>query len=39
MYQAGSLVLHAAQRVLAHPARLPQLGHLILVIPESCLQK
>ena len=34
MYQAGNFVLHAGQRVLALAARLPQVGHFIILVPE-----
>ena len=30
-YHWISLVRHAGQRVLAHPVRLPQTGHLIVI--------
>jgi hypothetical protein len=31
MYHAINLVLHAGHLVLAHPARLPHVGHFITV--------
>jgi hypothetical protein len=34
MYHVTSLVLQAGQRVLAQPARLPQVGHFILLSPN-----
>ena len=36
-YHWISFVRHAGHRVLAHPVRLPQTGHLI-VISTSCLE-
>jgi hypothetical protein len=34
MYHVISLVLQAGHRVLAQPARLPQVGHFILLSPN-----
>ena len=39
MYHIICLVLHAGQRILAQLVRLPQLGHLILVISSLCSWK
>lgn len=39
MYQVISLVLHAGQRVLAQPARLPQVGHFMRLSPDPILKK
>jgi len=37
MYHAGNFVRQAGQRVLAQAARLPQVGHFIVVAPDSDL--